>query len=226
MVTSSSPDANGVRRWVGPVVTGTAAAAVLLVAYGVAMAQAGGLLDDATLVAFGAKVDPLVADGAWWRLVTSVFLHVDGVHVAFNVAWLALFTAAATSLVGPARAAATALLAGIAGQLCSFAAAAGPSVGASGAVYGLAGALLVATWRHRVALAPDLRRRVLVALGAATAVLLVAPLGLAAVDHAAHLGGFVAGAALGALPERRATTVGLTLVALALAVAAIAAGAS
>lgn len=222
MVTPSPSDANGRRLWFVPAVTGALTAVVLVTAYLVAVSRAGGALDADALVALGAKVDPLVAAGQWWRLVTSVFLHAGGVHLALNAIWLALFTAAATALVGPARAVATALLGGVAGQLLSFAIAMGPSVGASGAVFALAGTLLAVVWRRRDRLAPDVRWRLLASLGAATAVLLFFPLTAGAVDHAAHVGGFVAGAALGALPHRRAVTAALCVAAIGILASALA----
>lgn len=226
MVTPSSSDANGHRLWLGPAVTGALTAVVLVAVYLVAASRAAGPLDADALVALGAKVDPLVAAGQWWRLVTSVFLHAGGVHLALNAVWLALFTAAAAALVGPARAVATALLGGVAGQLLSFAIAMGPSVGASGAVFALAGTLLAVVWRRRNRLAPDVRWRLLASLGAATALLLFFPLTAGAVDHAAHVGGFVAGAALGALPERRVVTAALCVAAAGILASALAVASS
>ncbi|PKN55028.1 MAG: hypothetical protein CVU56_23455 [Deltaproteobacteria bacterium HGW-Deltaproteobacteria-14] len=221
MVTPSPSDANGRRLWLAPAITGALTALALAAVYLVTVSRAGGALDADALVALGAKVDPEVAAGQWWRLVTSVFLHAGGMHLALNAIWLALFTAGAAALIGPARAVATGLLGGVAGQLLSFAVSMGPSVGASGAVFALAGTLLAVVWRRRERLAPDVRWRLLASLGAATAALLFFPLTAGAVDHAAHVGGFVAGAALGALPERRIATAALCIAAVGISALAL-----
>jgi len=201
MLTSTPSDANGRRRWFAPAATGVLAAAALVAVYALTMSATAGSLD--ALARLGAKVDPLVADGEWWRLVVSVYLHADGLHVAMNAAWLALLLVAGVALVGPTRAVATAAAAGYAGQLTSFALTAGPSVGASGAVYGLAATLVVFAWRRRAQIPAERRARLLASLGVAMAALLLFPLAVGAVDHAAHVGGLLAGAALGLLPSRR-----------------------
>ncbi|TNF37624.1 MAG: rhomboid family intramembrane serine protease, partial [Deltaproteobacteria bacterium] len=138
MLTSPPRDANDRRPWRAAAITGGAAALALVALHLLTRAQAGGELDLDALVRMGAKVDARVADGEWWRLVVSVYLHAGWVHVALNAAWLALFLTAVATLLGPARALATALATAYLGQLASFALAVGPSVGASGAVYGLA----------------------------------------------------------------------------------------
>lgn len=172
------------------------------------------------LVAYGARVDALVADGGWYRLVTAVFLHVDAVHLVTNAVWVALLLGVAAALLGGPRALGVAVWAGALGHLASFAAGAGASVGASGAVYGLAALVGVAAWRRRRALDPEIRWRALASLAAATVVLLVAPVALDGVDHAAHLGGFAAGLALGALPDTRSVGGATCVTAIALVAAA------
>ena len=223
MVAPLDAPANGTRRLRSALAVGGVLPALIVATYAAAEAATSGPLGHDALVSLGAKVNARIAAGEWWRLVTSVFLHADAAHVAFNALWLALFGAATASLLGASRALSAALLAGVAGQLASFAAGAGPSVGASGAVYGLAAALLWTAWRRRAALEPDLRWRVLASLAAATLVLIVAPFGFSAVDHAAHLGGFAAGTALAALPAQRPVALGLAGASAALLAAAAAA---
>ncbi len=94
----------------------------------------------------GALFGPAVADGEWWRIVTSGFLHArTPMHVLFNM--LALFNLGAVLEIafGRARFAALyafSLLAGSLGVLIASPDA--PTVGASGAVFGLMGAVVVA----------------------------------------------------------------------------------
>lgn len=172
------------------------------------------------LIAYGAKVDALVAEGGWYRLVTAVFLHVDAVHLLTNAVWVGLLLGVAAALLGAPRALGVAVWTGAVGHLASFAVSAGASVGASGAVYGLAALIGAVAWRRRRDLAPELRWRVLASLAAATVVLLVAPVALVGVDHAAHFGGFAAGLALGALPDTRTVGAATAATAAALVVAA------
>lgn len=149
------------------------------------------------LVALGAKIDRLVSAGQWWRLVTSALLHVDLLHLAVNALWLGLFGVAAARIGGLGRSLAAALLAGTLGQGASWLWVAAGSVGASGAVYGLAGLLAVDAWRFRARLPQATQRRLLPGLLAMLAVLLLAPLALSDIDHAAHVGGVVGGALVG-----------------------------
>lgn len=87
---------------------------------------------------------PLVADGELWRLVTGGFLHANLLHILFNMYLLYLLGTQLESRLGTPRFAAlyfTALLAGSFGALVQTTVS--PTVGASGAVFGLMGAMLV-----------------------------------------------------------------------------------
>jgi membrane associated rhomboid family serine protease len=98
----------------------------------------------------------LVRAGEWWRLVTNIFVHVGGMHLALNVLGLWFIGKIAEDMFGAARTVAIFALAGVAGSVASYAASpAGVSAGASGAIFGLIGAVFVElTWqreRHRAA---------------------------------------------------------------------------
>jgi membrane associated rhomboid family serine protease len=87
---------------------------------------------------------PLVADGEWWRLITSGFLHAGPIHLFFNMLMLWWFGRPLEQLIGGGRflsVYAVSLLAGAAGALLITPTSA--SVGASGAVFGILGAGLV-----------------------------------------------------------------------------------
>ncbi|MCB9732287.1 MAG: rhomboid family intramembrane serine protease [Deltaproteobacteria bacterium] len=177
------------------------------------------------LVALGAKIDRLVSAGEWWRLVASMFLHTDVLHLAMNALWLALFGVAAARVGGLGRSLATALLAGALGQTASWLFVAAGSVGASGAAYGLAGLLAVDAWRFRARFPEATRRRLGPGLLAMLAVLLLAPLALTGIDHAAHVGGVVGGALTGLAPPGSRAARALVVLALALFIAAAASAA-
>src|SRR5947209_3207739 len=60
-------------------------------------------LDTRTLVAFGAKYNPLIAQGEWWRLVTAGFLHGGIMHIVMNSFGLFLLGADVEDTYGAAR---------------------------------------------------------------------------------------------------------------------------
>jgi membrane associated rhomboid family serine protease len=87
---------------------------------------------------------PAVHDGDWWRLVTSGFLHAGPIHILFNMYLLWILGNLLEPTLGSSRFAAlyfTALLAGACGALVVDPNS--PTVGASGAVFGLMGAAAV-----------------------------------------------------------------------------------
>ncbi|MEO8289831.1 MAG: rhomboid family intramembrane serine protease [Gaiellaceae bacterium] len=92
----------------------------------------------------GALYGPLVAHGDWWRLVTSAFLHGSLLHILFNMLMLWWFGRPLEALLGRARFLAIffiSILAGSAGALLVTPDV--PTIGASGAVFGILGAGLV-----------------------------------------------------------------------------------
>ena len=92
----------------------------------------------------GALYGPAVAQGDWWRLITGGFLHANILHLGMNMLILWLIGAPLEEMLGRARYTLlyfASLLAGSAGALLQ--APLVPTVGASGAIFGLFGALLV-----------------------------------------------------------------------------------
>lgn len=134
----------------------------------------------------GALYGPLVADGDWWRLVTYAFLHSGFLHVAFNMLMLWWFGRPLEALIGRGRflgVFAVSILAGAAGAL--IVSPGTPSIGASGAVFGILGAGIVLE-----------RARIPVFGGAALVVVLInlaLSFVLSNVTVGGHLGGLVGG---------------------------------
>ncbi len=165
----------------------------------------GELGDAGAYASWGASMTRARPAEAAWRLLASTFLHAGPLHLALNAATMLIFGPAVERVFTRAG---FALVFTVGGTLASLASlvwrssagahAASLSVGASGAIFALGGALLAAAARLRQRLAPGRAR----ALGGALLFLIVQ--GLASgftqygTDNAAHAGGLVAGAALGA----------------------------
>jgi len=166
------------------------------------MALAGSTVMDFSsqeTIRWGANWGPLTLSGEWWRLLTGVFVHGGLIHIAFNMWCLWNLGQLAESLYGRWTYAAVYLVCGLGASLASVAWHPGvPSVGASGAIFGLAGALIAAFKLGefsvpRAALSGTLR-----SLGAFVFYNLIFGF-LPGIDMTAHIGGLVTGLILGAL---------------------------
>ena len=150
------------------------------------------------LRAWGGNYGPAVAAGQWWRLLSSAFLHGGLMHLANNLAILGLLGWMLEKSIGTVRFALVYFLAGIGGSLVGlYWHPDTVSVGASGAIFGLLGAALVLALRKAL---PDDLGGMLVSLVAVMGGLnLLLGFLMPGVDNAAHLGGILAGAAVGLL---------------------------
>lgn len=160
--------------------------------------------DAETMLRWGANFAPLTASGEWWRLGAAVFLHHGMVHLAFNM-WVLWDVGRLTErLYGNVPYLLLYLAAGISGSLASvlWHPRGAVSVGASGAVFGVIGALFgfLAKERHSIpgAVLAHLRRSVLLFLVYALSIGFVYP----AIDNAAHVGGLGCGFLLGIILAR------------------------
>ena len=95
------------------------------------------------LLRWGANFGPLTLTGQWWRLLTAMFVHIGLVHLALNMWCLWQLGLLAEYLYGPKTFLALYVMSGLAASIVSLAR--NPLVvtaGASGAIFGLAGALI------------------------------------------------------------------------------------
>jgi membrane associated rhomboid family serine protease len=147
----------------------------------------------------------VAVNSEWYRLLTSVFLHGSWLHLAFNMYVLYVLGPPLERLLGHVRFLALYLIAGLGGAVASFTFSAinTVSVGASGAIFGLMGALVVAG-RH---LRADITQ-VLVLIGINVVIGFLAP----GIDWRAHLGGLVVGAAVAFVLSKAPTGRNQTLV--------------
>jgi rhomboid protease GluP len=131
-----------------------------------------------------------VTGGEWWRLITPIFLHGGLLHFVFNSLLLMQLGPLVEELYGTARYWVLYLGFGIAGSLASQLPRYVNTVGASGAIMGLIGLLLVHGLRHRGALGERMKGFVLRLLVYSVVLSVFFP----RIDHLNHLGGIVAGA--------------------------------
>jgi len=169
------------------------------------------------LIRYGANRPDLVLHGEWYRLLTATFVHVGLLHLATNMWCLWNLGMLGEPLIGPMGLIAVYMLTGIAGNLLSMGqnvfdfvrsgdpqTLAIPGAGASGAVFGIAGLLIVLLSNRKLPFAwndlRQLRRRVVQFAVANFVIGYMAnklPIGIA-IDNHAHMGGFLSGLALAA----------------------------
>jgi rhomboid protease GluP len=162
----------------------------------------GALNDKASLIRAGALERQAVLDGQVWRLFTSTLLHGSVDHLVGNCVALFLVGMAVEHAFGSGGAAAIYFCSGIAGACMSVVAETGPTVGASGAIFGWWGAAIVFFYRHRQRLLTrDVRVGSVLLIWAAWTIAsgFLNP----QISNFSHLGGLVMGASLAmVLPSR------------------------
>lgn len=136
-------------------------------------------------------VPMVVAGGEWWRLVSSGFLHLSVTHIALNMLALYFIGLGLERVLGAWRYSTLYLLSLLGGSasVMLFDGVTSASAGASGAIFGLMGALLVTLKRLKL----DMRQA-----GIIIAINVVATFAIPGISWQAHLGGLVVGALVGA----------------------------
>lgn len=151
-----------------------------------------GGIDIRVLLRLGAKYGPAIYAGQWWRLVTAMFLHAGVFHIGMNLWCLFDLGPMAESLFTKSKFIVLYLVTGVVGFLFSFWWSPGVvSVGASGAILGLVGVLIGASFHHG-----GLGRTYRAQLWRWVIYIFIFGL-FFAVDNAAHLGGLASGLVLG-----------------------------
>lgn len=157
------------------------------------------------LFAWGGNAASEVQRGEWWRMLSATFLHGSLVHVAANMIGLYMAGTIVERIYGARLYLIVYFGSALMGSALSlhFSAQQAVSVGASGAVFGVTGALLVAVFQHRDKLPKAFSSQTLSGIGFFVVYSLIQGFGKAGIDNAAHVGGLVGGclAAL-ILPER------------------------
>jgi rhomboid protease GluP len=133
--------------------------------------------------------------GEYYRFLTSMFLHGGLLHIVFNAWALYALGPEAERIYGTARFLAIYFIAGLAGGVASYTFSPYPAVGASGAIFGLIGALAVFYYTSRALLGSTARQQ----LGSLITVIMINLfIGFSSgglIDNFAHMGGLAGGAA-------------------------------
>jgi len=180
------------------------------------------------LLTWGGNFGPRTTTGEWWRLGSCTFVHAGIVHIGLNMYLLLAGGWLVERWLGRAAVVVIYVASGLAGSIASVIwYPAAVSVGASGAVFGIYGALFALVLRRRRNVDPATMKRLRLLAGLFLAFNLVIAFVLVdGVDMAAHLGGVVVGfgcgAAMAAERPRRRVVIGLAaLVVAAFAVATV-----
>ena len=146
--------------------------------------------DTYTLLKFGANLDVLTKNGQYYRLFTSMFLHIGIIHLLCNMYSLYIIGREVEIVFTKKKYLIIYLLSGIAGSILSLAFNHNTvCAGASGAIFGLLGALLYFGYYYRAYLGASVTRSIL------PVVIINLIIGFAStgIDNAAHIGGLVGG---------------------------------
>ena len=158
-------------------------------------------IDIYTLIIMGAKVNSLIDKGQVWRLITCAFLHGGLIHIFFNMSALKILGPEIEYVYGKVKYLVIYLLSAIAASIFSYIF--GPqsvSVGASGAIFGLFGAMLIFGIKHRKQMGKAYMMNILQVIF----VNVIIGISSSNIDNAAHFGGLIVGALIALLlGERR-----------------------
>lgn len=166
----------------------------------------------AQLLAFGADFGPLSFDGQPWRILASNYVHIGLIHIFFNMWCLWNLGRLAERILGGWTYFLTYTVCGIAGSLASlWVHPIGVGAGASGAIFGLAGALITALYLGKLPYPGQMLRGLMRSLLSFAGYNLFFGAVVPGIDNSAHVGGLVMGLAIGALlasqlnesPEKR-----------------------
>lgn len=154
------------------------------------MELSGGSTNSQTLLKYGANLDVLVKNGEYYRLFTCIFLHIGIMHLLCNMYSLYIIGREVENLFGKIKYIIIFILSGIFGSIMSLAFTHNTiSAGASGAIFGLLGALLYFGMHYRTYLGEAIKRSIIPII----VINLIIGFFAEGIDLAAHIGGLVGG---------------------------------
>ena len=144
-----------------------------------------------SLVDFGGNNLLLVQSGEIWRIISAAFLHVSLIHLLVNMYSLVIIGTQVETFIGKLKFLFIYLISAIVGSLLSliFNEVNIVSVGASGAIFGLMGALLYFGYHYRLYLSEAIKNQIIPVI----VLNLILGFMVSGVDNAAHIGGLIGG---------------------------------
>lgn len=168
-----------------------------LLVFAAMLTQGAGLwhTDNGVQLAWGANFGPATKDGEWWRLASALFLHFGVLHLGMNMLSLWDGGRLVERMYGPARFLLLYVASGLTGNLLSLIAQGDRAIsgGASGAIFGVYGGLMVYLWRERANLHPAEFKRLFWGAAVFSALTIFLGFQVTGIDNAAHIGGFATG---------------------------------
>ncbi|MDI6619276.1 MAG: rhomboid family intramembrane serine protease [Clostridiales bacterium] len=149
----------------------------------------GGINSYEALVKYGAKINSLIVGGEYWRFFSSAFLHANLAHIAFNMYSLYNIGKLDESIFGSKKFIIIYFFSALSGSIFSFVFSNSPSIGASGAIFGLLGAVLYLCRKYPRILTSSFGINILVIIGLNIFYGLSNP----QIDNFAHIGGLIGG---------------------------------
>lgn len=172
-----------------PIIT-YAIMAICIIMFALMYIFGNGSEDSYTLIKFGANCDILTRMGEYYRLFTSMFLHIGIMHLICNMYSLYVIGKEVESLFGKCKYLLIYVLSGICGSILSMAFSHNNvSAGASGAIFGLLGALLYFGYYYRTYLGVTMKSSIIPVIIFNLVIGFLSP----GIDNAAHIGGLVTG---------------------------------
>ncbi len=127
--------------------------------------------------------------GGWWTSITAIYLHGSLLHIIFNFMWIRQLGPEVGNLYGPARFFIIFTVGGVVGFILSNLLSGAPTIGASGAIFGLLAALIVYGRNHQGSVAAMMTRQ----LWQWAILMFIFGFMMSGVNNIAHLGGFIGG---------------------------------
>lgn len=177
----------------------------LLIAIGIVFAYeawTGAFYSEEAMIRLGAIVPGMLGRGEYWRAVAAMFLHAGWLHWALNSWALYQLGSLYETLFGSGRFTLVYFVSGICASVASSMYPHGPAVGASGAIFGILGALIFSIRRSPQYRHQPWTKSLVSQLVFWIAVNIVIGFSVPFIDNAAHIAGLVTGLLLGLLPHR------------------------
>ncbi len=145
--------------------------------------------DIRALIFLGAKVNELISSGEYYRLITAMFLHGGVIHLLLNMYALNALGPFVEKVYGSAKYVIIYFVAGIVSSIFSYMFSEGVSIGASGAIFGLFGAVLIFSLKMKDRVGKGMLKNIISVIG----INIFIGISIPNIDNLAHLGGLIGG---------------------------------